>query len=83
MRLPIRRTQGSSLLGLPDLSGGLNMRDGISEVLDNQLTECKNMWWKDGVLCTRYGMYENVRHAFKIHWCSNANGIYVRAYCFT
>lgn len=59
MRLPIRRTQGSSLLGLPDLSGGLNMRDGISEVLDNQLTECKNMWWKDGVLCTRYGMYEN------------------------
>lgn len=51
--------QEAHILSLPDLSGGLNMRDGISEVLDNQLTDCKNMWWKDGLLKTRAAMLQN------------------------
>lgn len=59
MRLPIMRKQEAHILSLPDLSGGLNMRDGISEVLDNQLTDCKNMWWKDGLLRTRAAMIQN------------------------
>lgn len=59
MRLPIKRPQSASLLSLPDLSGGLNLRDGVSEILNNQLTDCKNMWWNDGVLTTRPGMREN------------------------
>lgn len=59
MRLPIMRKQKAHILSLPDLSGGLNMRDGISEVLDNQLTDCKNMWWKDGLLKTRAAMIQN------------------------
>lgn len=59
MRLPIMRKQEAHILSLPDLSGGLNMRDGISEVLDNQLTDCKNMWWKDGLLKTRAAMIQN------------------------
>ena len=59
MRLPIMRKQEAHILSLPDLSGGLNMRDGISEVLDNQLTDCKNMWWKDGLLKTRSAMLQN------------------------
>ena len=42
-------------LKIPDLAGGLNLRDGLSEVLDNQLTDCKNMWWNDGLLKTRPG----------------------------
>lgn len=56
MRLPIKQPRAASILSLPDLAGGLNMRDGLSEVLDNQLTDCKNMWWRDGVLKTRPGM---------------------------
>ena len=59
MRLPIMRKQEAHVLSLPDLSGGLNIRDGISEVLDNQLTDCKNMWWKDGLLQTRAAMIQN------------------------
>ncbi len=59
MRLPIMRKQSAQVLSLPDLAGGLNMRDGISEVLDNQLTDCKNMWWKDGLLKTRAAMLQN------------------------
>lgn len=38
---------------IPDLSGGLNLRDGLSLINDNQMTDCKNMWYKDGVLKTR------------------------------
>ena len=59
MRLPIMRKQEAHILSLPDLSGGLNMRDGISEVLDDQLIDCKNMWWKDGLLKTRAAMIQN------------------------
>lgn len=59
MRLPSMRKQSAQMLSLPDLSGGLNMRDGISEVLDNQLTECRNMWWRDGLLQTRAAMIQN------------------------
>lgn len=59
MRLPVKRSSAAQTLSLPDLSGGLNMRDGISEVLDNQLTDCKNVWWKDGVLKTRAALCQN------------------------
>ena len=58
MRLPIKRKQAAQYLTLPDLSGGLNMRDGISEVLDNQLTDCKNVFWDEGVLKTRPSITE-------------------------
>ena len=56
MRFPKMRPQTAMELKIPDLSGGLNFRDGLSEVLDNQLTDCKNVWWNDGVLKTRPGM---------------------------
>ena len=56
MRLPIKRQHAAQTLSLPDFSGGLNMRDGITEVLDNQLIDCNNVWYKDGVLKTRPGI---------------------------
>lgn len=56
MRLPIRQPKAASILTLPDLAGGLNLRDGGSEILDNQLTECENMWWYRGALKTRPGI---------------------------
>lgn len=40
-------------LTIPELSGGVNLRDNISNIHDNQLTECKNVWFKDGMLRTR------------------------------
>ena len=43
-------------LSIPDLSGGVNYRDGISQVLDNQLTDCRNVWFKNGMLRTRPGI---------------------------
>lgn len=69
MRLPVKRSRAAQMLNLPDLAGGLNMRDGISEVLDNQLTDCKNMWWYDGVIRTRKAMRENDKTSV------NGNGI--------
>ncbi len=42
-------------LTIPELSGGINLRDGISLVRDNQLTAARNMWYKDGMLKTRPG----------------------------
>jgi hypothetical protein len=46
---PLRR------LTVPDFSGGINYRDGISLIRDNQLADATNVWYKDGVLQTRPG----------------------------
>ncbi|MBR5223246.1 MAG: hypothetical protein IKV81_03680 [Clostridia bacterium] len=56
MKFPKLRPQGAKVLKVPDLAGGLNLRDGVSEVLDNQLTQAKNVWFQDGVLKTRPGI---------------------------
>ncbi len=42
-------------LNIPDFSGGINYRDGISQVLDNQLTDGRNVWYRNGILKTRPG----------------------------
>ena len=38
--------------------GGLNLRDSVSMVNDNQMTDAVNMWWADGTLRTRLGVTE-------------------------
>lgn len=43
-------------LSVPKLSGGVNLRDGISQIADNQLTQCSNVWFKNGILKTRPGI---------------------------
>lgn len=40
-------------LKMPAFSGGINKRDGLSLINDNQLTDVLNMWFKDGMLKTR------------------------------
>lgn len=57
MRLPKMPTRQAQSLCVPDLAGGLNLRDGMSEILDNQLTDARNMWFKDGVLKTRPALF--------------------------
>ena len=57
MRFPKLRPQGAKTLKVPDLAGGINLRDGISEVLDTQLTQATNVWYQDGLLKTRPGVH--------------------------
>lgn len=45
-------------IDLPDLFGGINLRDGAKRA-DNQLSDCLNVWCKDGLLRTRPGFDVN------------------------
>ncbi len=40
-------------ISVPKLSGGINLRDSLTGVRDNQLTDSVNMWYKNGMLRTR------------------------------
>lgn len=51
--IPFIRNSPIHTLNIPEMSGGVNLRDSLTLVNDNQLTECKNMWFKDGMLKTR------------------------------
>ncbi len=53
MKYPSINKQPRREVNIPELSGGVNFRDSISNVLDNQLTDCLNVWWQDGALRTR------------------------------
>ncbi len=53
MKYPAISKQPRRSVSVPELSGGVNLRDSISMISDNQLTECKNMWYRGGILKTR------------------------------
>ena len=57
--IPKIRNGAKYTVTIPEFSGGINMRDGISLIQDNQLTDCKNMWYKDGMLRTRPRILSN------------------------
>lgn len=42
---------------VPKLSGGINKYESPHLVEDNQLTDARNMWWKDGALRSRDGLW--------------------------
>ena len=50
---PYIKSAPTYTLNIPEMSGGMNLRDGLSLVADNQLTDCKNVWFKDALLKTR------------------------------
>lgn len=50
---PFMRGSPTYTLNIPEMSGGINLRDGLTLINDNQLTDVKNMWFKDGCLKTR------------------------------
>ncbi len=56
---PFIRNTPTYTLNIPKLSGGVNFRDGLTLVNDNQLTNVKNMWFKDGMLKTRPKLHTN------------------------
>lgn len=53
MKYPMINKQSRREVNVPQLSGGLNLRDSLTGVRDNQMTDCLNMWYKDGNLRTR------------------------------
>lgn len=53
MKYPMINKQSCREVNIPQLSGGLNLRDSLTGVRDNQMTDCFNMWYKDGMLRTR------------------------------
>lgn len=52
-------------VSIPALSGGVNLSDALNLVDDNQMTDCKNVWYKDGVLKTRPGIQEQGLYLIK------------------
>lgn len=59
MKFPKINKQPSRSVTVPKLSGGVNLRDAVTMINDNQLTDSKNMWYKDNILKTRPGMFTN------------------------
>lgn len=55
MKFPKINKQPLRTVTVPELSGGINLRDAVTMVQDNQLTDSKNMWYKDNILKTRPG----------------------------
>jgi hypothetical protein len=70
---PFIKSSPTYTLDVPSLKGGLNLRDGLSLVNDDQMTESKNMWFREGALRTRpriqaYNNYSsNVNNDY---WCN-------------
>lgn len=51
--IPVMNRNTTYRINIPELSGGLNLRDGLTLIKDNQLTDELNMWNKGGLLRTR------------------------------
>lgn len=56
MRYPKMAPTRTHQIYVPRLDGGLNLEDIPVRVADNQLTDCRNLWWHDGALRTRPGL---------------------------
>lgn len=59
-------------LAVPELSGGINLRDSASSVGDNQLTDGLNIWFSDGVLKSRPGIVTDTEHVNLLE-CANSD----------
>ena len=59
IRFPAINKQPLRSVTVPKLSGGTNLRDAVTMVEDNQLTDSKNMWFKGNILKTRPGLKTN------------------------
>lgn len=64
MKYPALRSNPSYRVNIPALSGGVNLQDDMTLTRDNQLTDCCNLWWKDGSLRTRPGLHGG----YCAHW---------------
>ena len=55
-------------ISLPELSGGLNVRDPEYAILDGQSPDMLNMWFKDSALTKRPGqsLYVTLANVYKV-----------------
>ena len=58
MRYPAMRAQPTRSVCISKPDGGLNLRDGLSQCLDSQLTDALNIWYEGGELRTRPALCE-------------------------
>lgn len=56
MNFPQMNRQPLRGIRIPEISGGLNLRDSVNLINDNQMADCLNMWYSDGALRTRPGL---------------------------
>ena len=57
MKFPKMNRRRQASVTIPQLNGGINTRDNLSAIGDNQLTAVSNMWYHKGALRTRPGLY--------------------------
>ena len=57
MQFPKMGGARSYSVKVPKLSGGVNTSESPHLIADNQLSDCLNMWWKDGALRSRDGLW--------------------------
>lgn len=67
MKFPAMDRNRSYSVRVPQLSGGVNYEDALSMVEDNQLTDVRNMWWKNGALRTRVGIENKDEYTDSVH----------------
>lgn len=56
MKFPSINKQPLRSVNVPEISGGMNLRDSLTMIQDNQLTDSKNVWFKENILKTRPGI---------------------------
>ena len=54
--IPTLKRTGLYQFKVPKFSGGVNLKEDIAYIKENQLADCTNMWFKDGALKTRPGI---------------------------
>ena len=59
MKYPTINKKPRREVNVPELSGGLNLRDSLTRIRDNQMTDGVNMWYKNGALRTRPSFVTN------------------------
>lgn len=80
MSFPLMNKRARQGVVIPELSGGLNLRDSVSMVNDNQLTDSVNMWFKDGVLKTRPGIATDANYKLTRQRVTNPENHYFKTH---
>lgn len=78
MKFPAMNKHSRRRVNIPELSGGMNLRDNPTQCNDNQLTNLLNMWYKDGTLRTRPGMGNLKNEIFDTEYISSAGDYYCK-----
>ena len=69
MRIPKMQASPQYRVTVPALDGGVNLKEAPNLVGDNQLTDARNVWWKDQALRTRPGLLTDEGRRASIRRC--------------